>query len=151
MGECKYCKGTGVQYVERGSSLCYQCTDCDGTGFIPECPTCGEEYYSGYCPTCQTLCDQCGEIGDRYSEHSDICVSCYEDAIDRVDAVEYALCSSESWEKVDELPGVEMLELATGMFAFRKKFGLDDYSYVFLYTSRAMAVGLYKDKMENKK
>ena len=44
-----------------------------------------------------------------------------------------------------------MLELATGMFAFRKKFGLDDYSYVFLYTSRAMAVGLYKDKMENKK
>ena len=116
-----------------------------------KCPTCGEEYYSGYCPTCQTLCDECGEVGDRYSEHSNICEGCYEDAIDHVGAVEYALCSSEDWRDVEDLPGVQMLQIAKGPTVFRRRFGTDDYSYVFLYARPEAVVDLYKSKMEDEK
>ena len=35
LDSCKWCCGTGRQYVEVGSSLCYCCTDCDGTGVTP--------------------------------------------------------------------------------------------------------------------
>jgi len=29
---CEWCQGTGYISVERGSSLCYTCPDCGGTG-----------------------------------------------------------------------------------------------------------------------
>jgi hypothetical protein len=31
---CPHCYGSGKQYVERGSSLCYACPDCGGTGHL---------------------------------------------------------------------------------------------------------------------
>ena len=30
--KCKWCHGTGREYVEAGGSLYYRCPDCDGTG-----------------------------------------------------------------------------------------------------------------------
>ena len=44
--KCEWCNGSGRQYVESGSSLCYTCPDCDGTGEEQpeeeECKICGE-------------------------------------------------------------------------------------------------------------
>lgn len=33
---CKWCNGTGKEYVEPGSSHFYACPDCNGTGKTPE-------------------------------------------------------------------------------------------------------------------
>jgi DnaJ-class molecular chaperone len=33
---CRWCRGTGKEYVEPNSSHFYRCPDCDGTGRMPE-------------------------------------------------------------------------------------------------------------------
>lgn len=33
---CQWCRGTGREYLERGTSLCYPCPDCSGRGRIGE-------------------------------------------------------------------------------------------------------------------
>jgi hypothetical protein len=77
MGVCRWCKGTGVQYVERGSSLCYTCPDCGGNGYLPECDICGEEYYGEYCEDCYVMCEECGLLCRRYADDSELCEDCY--------------------------------------------------------------------------
>lgn len=62
MGMCRECNGTGRQYVERGSSLCFTCPDCEGEGYLPECDVCGEEYNGEYCENCFAMCAECGEV-----------------------------------------------------------------------------------------
>ena len=77
MSDCKYCRGTGVLYVERGSSLSYTCPDCNGSGIVADCDICGREYYGEYCENCYCECTECGEIGERHGD-TDICTDCYE-------------------------------------------------------------------------
>ena len=36
MKTCPYCNGIGKIYVEPRSSYGYRCTDCDGTGYVPD-------------------------------------------------------------------------------------------------------------------
>ena len=62
MSDCFYCRGTGIQYVEPGSSLSYPCPDCDGTGIVPTCDRCGNEYDGEYCDNCYDVCDSCRTI-----------------------------------------------------------------------------------------
>lgn len=76
MGECRWCNGTGRQYVERGSSLCFSCPDCDGTGSIPECDVCGEEYDGDYCPECYAECEECGEVCQLEYMTDGLCEDC---------------------------------------------------------------------------
>jgi DnaJ-class molecular chaperone len=44
--KCEWCNGSGRQYVESESSLCYCCPDCNGSGKEQpeeeECKICGE-------------------------------------------------------------------------------------------------------------
>lgn len=68
MRDCPYCRGTGTQYVESGSSLSYVCPDCDGTGYIPNCDTCGEPYVGEYCSNCYTECSVCGSVCSKESD-----------------------------------------------------------------------------------
>lgn len=77
MSDCPYCRGTGIQYVESGSSLSYTCPDCDGTGVTPTCPRCGNEYDGEYCQNCYTVCDSCRTIKSVDDEMSD-CFICYD-------------------------------------------------------------------------
>jgi hypothetical protein len=76
MGECKWCHGTGTEYVEPGSSLCYRCPDCNGTGYIPECDNFGREYVGEYCDHCYTECDECGEVCLIDDIEKGICEDC---------------------------------------------------------------------------
>lgn len=62
MSECRWCHGTGVQYLEQGSSLCYACPDCGGTGSTPVCDICGSEYDGEYCTECYAECEECGKV-----------------------------------------------------------------------------------------
>lgn len=82
MGACKWCCGTGIQYVESGSSLCYACPDCGGSGYLPECDQCGEEYYGEYCEDCYIECEECGEVCLRYRDDSKLCEDCYEEMME---------------------------------------------------------------------
>jgi hypothetical protein len=76
MGECKYCAGWGVEYVD-GSSLSYRCPDCDGTGYIPECEECGKEYSTEYCEDCYARCCFCEGLYLKSELHDDVCDECY--------------------------------------------------------------------------
>lgn len=84
MRDCPYCRGTGIQYVESGSSLCYACPDCNGTGSIPTCDRCGNTFIGEYCDNCYTVCDSCRTIKVIDDEMSDtfICYECEERADD---------------------------------------------------------------------
>jgi hypothetical protein len=62
MSKCRYCNGTGTQYVERGSSLCYDCPDCSGTGIVAICDRCDHEYDGEYCRDCYDVCSHCGVV-----------------------------------------------------------------------------------------
>ncbi len=62
--ECKYCRGLGRLYVERGSSLCYVCTDCEGSGVQREeidCDGCGKTIMDG---------DECERWGENAEAES---------------------------------------------------------------------------------
>ena len=88
MKDCPYCKGTGTQYVESGSSLSYDCPDCNGSGYVPECPACGREYYGDFCEDCYGVCACCEDI--ERLEHLDddnLCEMCS----DNVNEAVYAL------------------------------------------------------------
>lgn len=78
MSDCPYCRGTGTQYVESGSSLCYDCPDCGGTGSTPTCDCCGNDYYGEYCEDCYTVCPSCRVIRPwtDIGETSGICADC---------------------------------------------------------------------------
>lgn len=78
MATCRWCNGTGVQYVERWSSLCYACPDCGGTGHIPECDVCGNEYDGEYCTDCYATCDECGELCRKEDLKDGLCEDCAE-------------------------------------------------------------------------
>lgn len=77
MGQCKYCSGWGVEYVD-GSSLSYRCPDCDGTGYIPECEECGKEYSGNYCEDCYDACIECGEYVPKEEIIDGRCECCHE-------------------------------------------------------------------------
>lgn len=76
MSECRWCNGTGIQYVESGSSLCYDCPDCNGTGWLAECDICGGEYSGEYCEDCYAVCDNCEEITPIDEMDGDFCFVC---------------------------------------------------------------------------
>jgi hypothetical protein len=78
MGACKWCGGTGRQYVEEGSSLNYVCPDCDGQGYLPECDNCGEEYSGEYCEKCYAECEECGEVVLISELNNGFCADCVE-------------------------------------------------------------------------
>lgn len=77
MGKCKWCC-YGTMSVGDGSGLTYRCTDCGGTGWIPECDICGEEYHDDYCEDCYGECAECGEIVPLNEMQHDICECCIE-------------------------------------------------------------------------
>lgn len=79
MGTCKWCHGTGRQYVEYGSSLCYPCEDCNGTGHTPECDVCGAEYEGEYCYECYDACENCGERTLKEELNNGFCEECREE------------------------------------------------------------------------
>ena len=68
---CRWCKGRGYLYVERGSSLSYTCTDCNGSGIEREeieCEGCGEMVMEDEeCEKCET-CEWCGELMESKCE-----------------------------------------------------------------------------------
>jgi hypothetical protein len=76
MGKCRYCGGRGYQSVERGSSLSYACEDCGGSGWLPECDICGEEYSTEYCERCYTTCDGCGDVFQMEELENGLCEYC---------------------------------------------------------------------------
>lgn len=76
MGDCKWCGGKGYQIVESGSSLSYRCPDCYGTGYIPECDICGDEYYEDYCEECYAECEECGEVTQKEFMENGLCEDC---------------------------------------------------------------------------
>ena len=130
MGECKWCHGTGTQYVERGSSLCYNCTDCGGSGYLPECDVCGEEYYGEFCEHCYCECISCGCESRRY-EDSDICEDCYNIGKDNITNAVLALEHSEEWERVEGYPPLEVLKYGAREYAFKFPV-LNNYMYMFI-------------------
>ena len=77
MGKCKWCY-YGTMSVGDGSGLTYRCPDCGGTGYIPECDLCGEEYRDDYCEDCYGECAECGEIVPLTELKNDICECCVE-------------------------------------------------------------------------
>ena len=84
MSECPYCHGRGVEYVEPGlSSLCYDCPDCNGTGYIDECDLCGNTKEDGMCRDCETICDYCGcvRVVETEMATDTICTNCMDDVI----------------------------------------------------------------------
>lgn len=76
MGVCQWCKGTGREYVEQGSSLCYACPDCNGSGFIPECDICGEEFEGEFCEDCYMECEECGTVVPISETQNGLCEDC---------------------------------------------------------------------------
>lgn len=81
MRDCHYCRGTGIQYVESGSSLCYSCPDCNGTGLSPTCDRCGNTFIDEYCENCYTVCEACRtikSIDEEMVQDDTICDSCIE-------------------------------------------------------------------------
>ena len=78
MGKCKWCN-YGTISVGDGSSISYRCTDCGGTGWIPECDICGEEYHDDYCEECYDICEECGEVREKSGFKNGICAWCLED------------------------------------------------------------------------
>lgn len=81
MKDCPYCKGTGTQYVESGSSLSYACPDCGGSGSVPECPACGKEYSGDFCEDCYGVCECCEDIARlEYLDDDNLCEMCSDNA-----------------------------------------------------------------------
>lgn len=78
MAECRWCNGRGFQYVESGSSLCYTCPDCGGTGEVEICEVCGHSYPGEFCPECFSQCDECGEVCRIDELKSGLCECCAE-------------------------------------------------------------------------
>lgn len=78
MGKCKWCN-YGTMYVGDGSGITYRCTDCGGTGWIPECDVCGQEYTEEYCEECYDICKECGEVREKSGFKNGICAWCLED------------------------------------------------------------------------
>lgn len=78
MGRCKYCGGTGRQYIESGSSMYYACEDCDGTGYMKECDYCGKEYSGEYCEDCYDACIECGDYVPEEELIGGRCECCHE-------------------------------------------------------------------------
>lgn len=58
--ECRWCHGSGTEYVERGSSLSYRCPDCRGTGEVTVCDECGNSFDGEFCEDCFEKCPECG-------------------------------------------------------------------------------------------
>lgn len=69
---CKWCKGYGYLYVEKGSSLSYACPDCNGSGQggndeedeLDTCYKCGVQQGHGTMwetedPDQKLYCDKC--------------------------------------------------------------------------------------------
>lgn len=120
MGDCKYCNGTGIMHVERGSSLSYTCTDCNGSGVVPVCEVCGEEYYGEFCERCYCECASCGEVARVY-EGSDVCEDCYNEGMDSLSAAFTALEVSEEYKKVGGQDNVEFFNHDVNEYTFRIK------------------------------
>ena len=74
--KCPYCRGTGKQYVEHGSSLSYRCPDCHGTGEIQKCGVCGRVIEGDYCDFCFAECSECKDIVPIYSLYNGLCPDC---------------------------------------------------------------------------
>ena len=77
MGKCKWCH-YGTMSVGDGSSISYRCTDCGGTGWIPECDICGKEYHDDYCEECYSECLGCGDVCLKSDMQHGMCADCYD-------------------------------------------------------------------------
>lgn len=73
---CKWCHGTGTNYVERGSSLRYDCPDCGGSGIIRICDECGEHIEGEYCEACFSECKECLSVCRVEDMHDGVCEDC---------------------------------------------------------------------------
>lgn len=78
MGTCKWCNGRGYDARLEGGLYC-QCGDCNGTGEIPECDICGEEYTTEYCEECYTECEKCGWVTQKDELENGLCEDCREE------------------------------------------------------------------------
>lgn len=73
--KCPWCRGSGYELAEQGSSLAYRCPDCNGAGEIQRCGDCGEIIDGDYCKNCYGECE-CGEIIEKKDLENGLCPEC---------------------------------------------------------------------------